>query len=367
MRKINYPEGNEFVDFQNSYYNQIISSGLVDENKINNYLKSIPYDGNVLNLKRLLTEPFDKLHLVFQEIEGNLSPTRIKNLSKLFQYGDCQPWIARFFSGQEGLNLDSCFFCNMDYIYPFIDIGDYKDGIQFVNHAYQYELEKVKEIGPTTAKNIIKHRPYNDLNEVAFRRTISKQLLEGFQFQYTHSHFTLDHVLPQKTYKLLSLCLFNFVPSCFSCNSKFKKAKNFNSIQHAKISSPSSAMFSINKDFRFSLLYDGGLDDLEKGVNFQLYQDIFRNNSAVIRYFEIFKIPARYSFHKNEVVRLIEKKKKYPRSKILDIADLLSYEEEEIRNSVYGVELFDNEYMDSPLVKFKRDIAKTIYIKDVLP
>jgi hypothetical protein len=52
--------------------------------------------------------------------------------------------------------------------------------------------------------------------------------------------------------------------------------------------------------------------------------------------------------------------KKYPQSKIDEIAKSIGIPSEQIKKDIFGKELFDGNLEDKSMTKFKRDIAKNL-------
>jgi hypothetical protein len=70
----------------------------------------------------------------------------------------------------------------------------------------------------------------------------------------------------------------------------------------------------------------------------------------------------RYSAHKGEILKLVQKKQMYPESKIAELSRYTGLPKKEIRRMVFGEELYDDKYKGKPLNKFKRDIAANLKI-----
>lgn len=364
MIKIPYPIPS--TDFDNEYIAKLSSANKDEFKKANRYLNGILYKKKSLNIKYLLTAKFHELIEISDLINKNLSKTRKKNFCKLFNYTLNQPRIASFFMYQEHLEMNSCFFCNIDYINTFKDIAEYKDDKDFINNAQEHEWIQLWGIAKKTAKKIIAKRDFNSINDVPYLSLEAKKQITKLDFLNSHNHFTLDHFLPQKEYKYLSLSLYNFVPSCYSCNSKFKKAIEFDNVNDLKFISPSSIYFSLTKDFNFKIYYPKKLKDIKKSTDYILQKNISNNNDIIQEYLNMFKIEGRYVFHKKEILKLINKKVKYSESTLKKISSRYGLSQDELRSNIFGEELFDLSYDNKPLVKFKRDIAKDINIKGVL-
>lgn len=377
MRKINYPTNlNDLKSFEDNYFSIINKK---DIQKINDHLDKITLLNKKIDFESLLKMPFDELIEIESKIKtysDSLDVTTISgkkkiktnDFSDLFNYKDNQPKIASFFMKQDYLRIQTCYYCGIDYINSFSDFDDYFNGIDFLNRAKFHELIKIKGIGDTTAQKIIDKREissFKKINEVKLSQTIIDQI-NPINFNNGHNHFTLDHVIPQKTHKFFSLCLYNFVPSCYSCNSKFKKDLVFNIDARLKEISPTSKDYRLDEDFNFRLFYPNKLNNIKSNKDFILQKTIKKNRKQIEKYLKMFKISGRYVFHKNIILELIENKIKYPESKIKEASKLTGKSYNTIRKEIFGDELFNPSKSDLPLVKFKRDIAKKLKIKGVL-
>jgi hypothetical protein len=373
MRKINYPNNPAALsDFHKRYCSALIK---VNKIKINIELKKAPvFDKKVLDFDMIVTMDFENLYRLKDHLKTFLSnydykikikkKTIIKNsFNDLFDYSINQPYISSFFMQEEYPNIKTCYYCSIDFINSFKDIGDYINNIDFLNRGTYEDLKIIKGIGTVMANRIINQRKgkrITSCNEITNNVSILDQL-NKFDFQYSHNHFTLDHVLPQKDYKFLSLCLYNLVPSCYSCNAKFKKANNFILDNHLSEIVPTSKRFALTDDFQFKIFYSGKMENIKSVSDFVLYREVYRNSHHLNKYASIFKIDGRYNVHKHVVLDLIRKKIKFSNKQIAQMAHDLGKGQDEMRKIIFGEELFVENF-PAPLHKLKHDIAKDIKI-----
>ncbi len=366
MIKIPYPNNQkEIENFEKSYLNSLKND--IDVGYINNHLSKIQYLGVPLSFNRLLTASFSEIIDLIEIIDvylSSLSVLRRMRFKNKFNYKENQPLISTFYMHQTDVEISTCFYCNIDFINSFKDMSDYFDHKEFVNLASIDELKIVKGIGDEVAKKIIDERKKGRIQDVLNLKisTKIKKRIMKFDFKNTHNHFTLDHVLPQSKYKYLSLCLYNLVPSCYSCNSKFKKAINFNINNDLKYIIPSSKDFSLADDFKFQIFYSKNLNNVKSVSDFNIQQKIYKNEAHIKDYLRMFKINGRYVFHKDKVLELIELKSKYPDSKIQEISKLTGQNELSIKMDLFGKNIFEAEESNEPFSKFKRDIATNLKI-----
>lgn len=370
MRKINYPEDEKLEDFKLEYYNTLNKN---NEDEINYHLRNINLRGSSLTFEILVKLPFEDLidlKSTFKQYSKNIkSITRedssgntilINPFEELFTYKANQSNIAKFFMEQQAVELNTCFYCGIDYINAFVDIDAYEGPIHFLNNAPKKDLEKIKGIGDAKSTRIIETRELNsitDLHDIDLSDEILTRI-HNMEFVNSHNHFTLDHVLPQSGYKYFSLCLFNFVPSCYSCNSKFKKDTDF--IQNASIKAicPTSSHYNLTNDLTFDLYFDGHLSGIDSVQDFEINPVVKDNAEQINHYLSLFKINGRYNYHKAQLVPLIKKRIKYSESKIKEIAGKLGMSQLELKKLLFGEDIIKDEKgnIENPLFKLRKDV-----------
>lgn len=368
MIKINYPSN--LRKLKSDYSNLILNSGSLDIQTIDKYLQKIRYNNVSLNFDTILTLPIDELVIVGEKINQGLNFFDKQKLRKEFKdkYGILQNKLADFFMNDSNIGLESCHYCNIDFVNSFIDLVDYKNGTEFLNKAKKRELMLLSDVGTKKADSIISKRKknkFNDIKEASELNQKAKKQLNVMKFRNTHNNFTLDHVMPKSKYFFCSLSLFNLVPSCYVCNSKMKGSTDFQNLSDLKWLSPSSEKFSVNKDVKFKILFNGKLNSLKSEKDFQLVAHKIRRKDAMDEYLDLFKIEGRYVYHKKEVPKLIRKKIDYSESMLREISKKTGYSISKVREDIFGEELYDNSYSSRPLTKLKKDIAENIKIPEV--
>jgi len=310
MIKIKYPEN--LFDFISSYVEIFDLVGLQEGWK--DYKRKYNLQNANFSVTDMLYGNFDfllekSLNIVYDTSDYNSSnKVKLYKLKKIFDYDKYQPKIADFFMKYENeMKLSSCYYCNIDFINAF----------------------------STRNRN----------NKLSFK-----------------NHFTLDHVIDKATNPIVALSLFNFVPSCYSCNSKFKKSDQFTKVVADKYKSPTDAEFNFNEDVKLKVLYTRGknslninsIDDFE--INFDDSKHLYED------YIKIFKLKERYRFHKNIALELLTKKKNYSDSRVDEISRIIGMPKEEIKKDLFGKEIFEGELQEKPFTKLKRDIyVRKIY------
>lgn len=363
MKKIEYPKGKELVKFNNNFVERVSPTNVID---INCYLNRILFEGEKLDFKTLSTLSFGKL-LLLKDTLYKYSKTfqcgESNSFNDLFNYTNRQGSIARFFMSESSMNFKTCFYCNIDFINSFVDLLDYNDGYEFLNQANKTELMYMERLGDVTADKIITYRKKQEITASNINAVITDLLLKikikFFAINNTHNHFTLDHFLPQSKYPFFSLCLYNLIPSCYSCNTKFKVDKSLSNGDWNSVS-PSSSMFSIDKDFKFKIFFSE-IASINNEDDFKLRTIIDKNEQLIKEYLKMFKIEGRYKQHKDEILRLIKQRVKYSDEKIDELMRLTRISKQELKKMIFGYDLF-TENRDIPLNKMKKDIAVSLNI-----
>ncbi|MFC5871680.1 hypothetical protein SAMN05443633_1263 [Chryseobacterium arachidis] len=373
MRKINYPT--DIATFSDEYYNSLLKT---TEGEINHFLSGIPLIFPPITFKDLVTENFEDLigySYLLETYFSSKSPTEVERFKSLFNYSKNQPFIADFFMNKkDDLEMKTCFYCNIDFINSFNDIGEYENEIDFINKATLEELKII--LGGKKAESVYKElriKNISKFDELKTIKGIGKETIKDIKLiklddlKKYKNHFTLDHFMPQSKYPYFSLNLFNLIPSCYSCNSKFKGAMVFKDIDNLKYLSPSSNLFSLNSEIGFKLYFNTKGKRLETKIkNTRILNDIrvdFENMGSVKEfdvYLDMFKLKGRYVYHKNEAMKLVKKRKDYPDSELNEIAKLTGRHVLDIKKDIFGSLIFNDDEKNEPFAKYKREIAEQL-------
>lgn len=359
MIQINYPENK--IEFEQRY---ITALKISDETRrvFDTFISAPHFVFPSFSLDYILTAPFDKLYTKVEFLY--MSKKDKEDLKKIFNYDDYQSKIKSFF--EQNLPMKTCYYCNIDFINAFNDTYDYHDALDFIKKATKTDdIRKIQGIDKKAEVIFNQRLNINSINDLINIKPRQKENLKNIVFKEKHSHFTLDHVIDKATHPLLALSLYNFVPSCYSCNSKFKGTEQFINRKTAHFLSPSLGNnFTFNKDVKFRLLFRSGKNTsyVKSRKDFVLDFKYFKNAFEYEQYINTFKLKGRYIFHKDEIVNLIEKKKKYSDSKILEMSKKLKIPAQKIKENLFGIELFHGNLEDKSMTKFKRDIAEQIGI-----
>lgn len=416
MLKINYPLEDKVLGFMHQQYlgyfktaeMQLELDKIFKTAEMQRKLDKLFEPGDLkkfrsLKVEDILIAPIEDLLLLSNTLTQGFKskPEKLEQIKKVFNYDiaangpKLQPKIANFFMNQTGLDLSTCFFCNVDHINAFNDYSDYKSVLDLVKEGTVEDLAKIEGISKKDAKTIFNRKNLikSESDITAAKLQVDKQCLKNLlamQLKDKYNHFTLDHVLNKANFPIAALSLYNFVPCCYNCNSKFKRDAKLLTISAAI--SPTSKNFSLPDNVRFKIMFalnpeeqpgdeksgknktsngnKGGnkTDDfslLKNISDFKLVFDVTKQGTVYEKYLSIFKLKGRYVFHKREVLKLLEKRRTYSDSQIREIAKITGKDELQVSKDIFGIELFEKNPESQPLTKLKRDIAKEIGIKGV--
>ncbi|MEK3758036.1 hypothetical protein MKZ07_06310 [Paenibacillus sp. FSL P4-0338] len=185
-------------------------------------------------------------------------------------------------------------------------------------------------------------------------RQFITQFLDKNKFKTTAD---LDHFYPKSQFTLFSLSIFNFVPSCQICNSRFKLDKGI------KILNPYTAGFDQDTYFQILLGPNTKIDSLlgeDTDFELELVTSITGLESIPIHNnIELFNLNKVYQSHKDYVRELLYKKNAYSEAYKADLKELLSslnLSDKELNLFQYGFALEPHEFGKRPLSKLAYDI-----------
>jgi hypothetical protein len=169
----------------------------------------------------------------------------------------------------------------------------------------------------------------------------------------------LDHFLPKSIFQLLSLSLFNFIPSCPICNSRFKLDKGINILYPYEEDFGDDAYFSVNITDNSNVNTLIGLNDWFD-LNIEVdatARNIYKINNSI----ELFKLNQLYQVHKEYVRELLYKRNAYSNSYKNQLDNLftsMKLDDFEIDLFLYGNFLRKDLFLKRPLSKLAYDIIK---------
>lgn len=294
MRKINYPfyirkykiDTDKFDKFCNEYLKLF---DIKFKNNIDEISRKI--DSN-LNHQKIFCCTFSELLKFVKKI--NKDCNNLKDLNQLFRtntgfkYDNKRNDLLNFMINQK-IEINSCHYCNIDFI-------------------------------------------------------------NSFEEDKNYDHSTFDHVFPKEIFPFLSLSIFNIVPCCSPCNSKFKHTTEFIIDEDLPKLIPSSKEYILDELVQFQLKFkENEILDLKVDLT------NLSNIKNVDEYITMFRLKGRYEFHRQKAIDLVDKRKIYSDSQIREIAKLLARDEQSIKEDIFGKECFQSN--NEPFEKYKQDIA----------
>lgn len=171
----------------------------------------------------------------------------------------------------------------------------------------------------------------------------------------------LDHFYSKDIYPFLALSLYNFVPSCNTCNSKFKLAQSKNIIYPYSEEFGDDCKFVLEHKSPLSVI---GLEAIDI-IDLKIKENAFLKDKMQAS-INLFRIKDIYKNHENEVKEILLKHQCYNSDMKSYLLEMLKdnkpiYNEENIDEFIFGLPSVD-EIQNTPLGKFKRDIYD--YIRD---
>lgn len=168
----------------------------------------------------------------------------------------------------------------------------------------------------------------------------------------------LDHYYPRSLYPFLSISFLNLIPSCKTCNSKFKSDKD---TYEEEILYPYQESLNDNLNFKLKIFNTSFLNNK---TNFAL--DLQAKNKKAKESKKIFKLQELYNEHKDIVLELIQKSYMYNESYLEELMKnyegMLFKNREDLLRLVFGGYIADEDLGKRPLSKLTKDILEQLDI-----
>lgn len=172
------------------------------------------------------------------------------------------------------------------------------------------------------------------------------------------SHFDLDHVIGRTACPIVSLSLFNFVPSCQVCNSRLKHDNPLKySSKLLKKLSPTCKDHDFDKKVTIELmpLKELKLPYLEHKDCYKIEFDCHKDKDYE-KMVDLFRLNERYNYHRGEVLRIKDLQRKYPPANIWNISNLLGMSYQQVEEDIFGLKYTLGEHRC--FEKLKRDMMR---------
>ncbi|MCD3276632.1 hypothetical protein [Clostridium botulinum] len=269
-----------------------------------------------------------------------------------------------------------------------IQIEEYKKINEVLKYIFNYERlcegVSIKENGNTFSWD--RHKL---ISKMGFSTCpyCNRQYITSYKNKNKENKTTadLDHFYSKGDYPFLALSLYNFIPSCQICNSRFKIAKDFYYEPHVY---PYEDEFGEYFKFKTEFYTD---DDIERKENTELLKENDRYDisyllgnsdnfkieiklhdfkedisSKIQNSIDTFHLEELYNFHKDYVRELIKKAIIYNESRIDELytqyPELFSSRGEVVR-MVASNYIDNNDLGKRPLAKLTKDICEELELK----
>lgn len=165
----------------------------------------------------------------------------------------------------------------------------------------------------------------------------------------------LDHFYIKSQYPYLSLSLYNFIPSCQICNSRFKGTMDFYVYPH---------VYPYQEEFGDDVKFTTKLDAFQSGDKGTIELVNYSGKETVENSISTFMLEQVYQSHATYVQDIQRKAEKYNGEMIeslkIQFGDLLG-DAQSIMDDLYGQNLDQSKFYMRPLAKLARDILAECY------
>lgn len=239
-----------------------------------------------------------------------------------------------------GVDLKSLL-CGAFESLPKIELDDEQK--KSIKKIFNYQGKFQKHISDLFKKHLDIHTCYYcNIDFINIFKKTNKNLLTGY---------TLDHIANKAKYPYLAISLYNLMPTCYICNSKLKKEHDIGECV------PTSSAFNFDDKVKFKTFMSNPTLQIDSVDDFGLLlKEDFTN--IYTKYIDVLALEGRYEYHKYKVIEMIQKRKKYPDSRINELAVLTEKTEEQVKQDLFGEYLFEDDTLHKrPLSKLIKDIS----------
>ncbi|PHF83221.1 hypothetical protein COI46_25695 [Bacillus toyonensis] len=166
----------------------------------------------------------------------------------------------------------------------------------------------------------------------------------------------LDHFYPKVAFQLYSLTLFNFIPACSICNSRFKKARKLKILYLYEKGFEDQVTFKVKPTSTYNInSLIGNTNDFDLVLELN---SAYSDDDEIKGHLEMFRLEEVYQSHKDYVQELLYKSKAYSSAYKEMTEQLLKTKlsEEEFNLFLFGVVGNEKDLLNKPLSKLTIDI-----------
>lgn len=241
---------------------------------------------------------------------------------------------------------------DLNTIKKYLNISNYysNDELKEIEEAFNYSAHRKKLKFMEHFKKLnIKSCPFCNNNYVYFYKEGAKEF---------NTLATLEHYYPKAKYPHLSLSFYNLIPSCSTCNSKFKGSDE---IHVGNILHPYFEDFNEKAQFSVSI----GKRVVKK--NFELEINLKSNDERCKKSIDRFQLDKIYKQHNDIAKEIWNKAQIYNESRIEELYKSfyknLGYSKEDVKNMVFCNYLHKDDIHKRNHSKLTQDILKQFGIK----
>lgn len=284
--------------------------------------------------------------LTLNKIKKDLKDVEDKSLRKELRkqhvesYFD-SPWIQNLAISNPGYEVSDK---KMSHFVKDIVGGKLKTLNGLISSVLRYEILTSDQRDTVLEKLEIEVCPYCN------RNFISKFKRNG----KLKSTADLDHFYPKTYFLLFSLSLYNFVPSCQVCNSRFKSYKG------AKILNPYTDKVDYKKlKFTYEMIPNSKLNMfIGESMDFQIKLECL--DESYKDHIDMFELENLYDTHKISICEILYKKTAYNDTYVDSINTMLNemnLTKEERDLFMYGIDMKEESFYKRPLSKLIFDLV----------
>lgn len=312
-----------------------------------------------------------------------INQAKIKDLANEFltskKNKDKKKYNGNFVYSEHNSTLEKIFNINDDKLFEKLITANkaemekyillYKEYLISKNYTFQSIKKLVKDFPQeeifkdllglyNTYENFSTKWNYKIVDAIGTRTCLycNREYIINYDYGTKRTTAELDHFYPRSLYPFLSISFFNLIPSCKTCNSKFKSDKD---TFEEKILYPYQDSLNNNIDFKLKIKDTNFLNN-EKGFDL----DLETKNQKAENSKKLFKLQKLYDEHKDIVLELIQKSEIYSDSYIDELYQ--NYEGTLFRNREDVLRLITNGYVEDkdinkrPLSKLIKDISEEL-------
>lgn len=288
---------------------QIDLSIVVNETFLKSYLNSI----NVNNINSALSDI--KYKIIIDNLEDIITTNDLSKYTKIWNY---------YYSKDEMKEIEEAF-----------DYGAHRQNPNFMEH-----FKKIN----------IKSCPFCNNNYVYFYKEGAKKF---------NTLATLEHYYPKAKYPHLSLSFYNLIPSCSTCNSKFKGSDKIH---------VGNILHPYFEDFNEKAQFSVNVDSLPVNKTIELEVNLKSNDERCKISIDRFQLDKIYKQHNDIAKEIWNKAQIYNESRIEELYESfykdLGYSQDDVKNMIFCNYLHKNDIHKRNHSKLTQDILKQFGIKN---